>query len=150
LVRARRAGNLPPNFPEVRPMVDEDCPAPAYRLGRLFAALEGAQQDALRNLNAGIRDRYYGAASATPAVVFPQLLRKLPHHLKNASRPVYYERLVQQILDGMEAKAFPSTLSLEAQGLFALGYFHQRQALFAKNPEHGSSAPDPAPNAQEV
>lgn len=150
LVRARRAGKLPPTFPEVRPMVDEECPAPAYRLGRLFAALEGAQQDALRNLTAGIRDRYYGAASATPAVVFPQLLRKLPHHLKNASRPVYYEKLVQQILDGMEAKAFPPTLSLEAQGLFALGYFHQRQALFAKSPEHGSPAPDPDPDAQEV
>jgi hypothetical protein len=50
----------------------------------------------------------------------------------------------------MEAKPFPLTLPLVEQGLFALGYFHQRQALFARNPEHSTSAPDPTPDAQEV
>lgn len=139
LVRARRAGSLPPTFPEVKPMVDEDCRTPAYRLGRLFAVLERVQQDAI-SPNATIRDRYYGAASATPVVVFPQLLRKLPHHLKNSSRPVFYERLVQEIVDPLPAVAFPATLSLEHQGLFALGYYHESRALFdkAKNTERNS------------
>ena len=54
---------------------NRDEPDPAYRLGRLFAVLESVQRAALGNLNATIRDRYYGAASATPAAVFPMLLR---------------------------------------------------------------------------
>ena len=131
LVRARRAGRLPATFPEVTPMVDEQCPDPAYRLGRLFAVLEKVQMDAI-SPNATIRDRYYGAASATPVVVFPQLLRKLPFHLKNASRPAFYEKLVQEIVGGLAAKPFPATLSLEAQGLFAVGYYHESQAVFDK------------------
>src|SRR5262249_26619764 len=73
LCRARRAGRLAPQIPEVKPMLDEECSSPAYRLGRLFAVLEKVQQDAT-NASATIRDRYYGAASATPVVVFPQLL----------------------------------------------------------------------------
>ncbi|WP_395455667.1 type I-C CRISPR-associated protein Cas8c/Csd1 [Azospirillum melinis] len=54
----------------------------AYRLGRLFAVLENVQRAALGRLNASVRDRYYGAASATPANVFPLLLRTTSHHLK--------------------------------------------------------------------
>ncbi len=131
LVRARRAGLLPASLPEVTPMVDEQCPDTAYRLGRLFAVLEKVQMDAI-SPTATIRDRHYGAASATPVVVFPQLLRKLPFHLKNASRPAFYEKLVQEVIGGLTAVAFPSTLTLEAQGLFAVGYYHESQALFDK------------------
>src|SRR5690606_1097054 len=56
--------------------LDPDRREPAYRLGRLFAALEKTQLDALgEKLNATIRDRFYSAASATPRAVFPRLLR---------------------------------------------------------------------------
>ena len=56
-------------------------PNPAYRLGRLFAALEKIQEEASPGLNATIRDRYYGAASSTPVAVFATLLRLKNHHL---------------------------------------------------------------------
>lgn len=51
---------------EFEPMLDIGNPSPAYRLGRLFAALEKIQEEASPGLNATIRDRYYGAASSTP------------------------------------------------------------------------------------
>ncbi len=147
LLRADRAGRLPSSFPEVQPMLDESCPDPAYRLGRLFAVLEKVQADAT-NASTTIRDRYYGAASATPVVVFPQLLRKAPHHLAKlgGGATTYYEKLVQTICDGLQPPApFPTTLTLEEQGLFAVGYYHQRQALFTKRTD---SAPTVSPEQE--
>jgi CRISPR-associated protein Csd1 len=131
LCRARRAGQLE-NSPEVQVMLDEACLDPAYRLGRLFAVLEKVQEDAI-GASATIRDRYYGAASATPIVVFPQLMRKLPHHLAKLDASTYYEKIIQQICSGLQPPTpFPAVLTLEQQGLFAVGYYHQRQALFTR------------------
>lgn len=109
---------------------------PAYLLGRLFAVLEKTQEDALPGINATIRDRFYSAASATPGSVFPRLLRTYQHHLSKATSEkgqgykVNCERLIQEItgkLTGM-----PAHLALEGQGLFAIGYYHQRQDFFTK------------------
>ncbi|WP_143268070.1 type I-C CRISPR-associated protein Cas8c/Csd1 [Azospirillum agricola] len=81
----------------------------AYRLGRLFAVLENAQRAALGRLNASVRDRYYGAASATPANVFPGLLRTTTHHLAALHRDrrtrrlaVWFEREIDEIMRGMD------------------------------------------------
>jgi CRISPR-associated protein Csd1 len=132
LRRAGRAGQRDNTLPEVGPMLDEACLDPAYRLGRLFAVLEKVQEDAI-GPSATIRDRYYGAASATPIVVFPQLMRKLPHHLAKLDAATYFEKILQQICDGLQPPTpFPPVLKLEEQGLFAVGYYHQRQALFTK------------------
>ena len=112
--------------------LDRDEPHPAYRLGRLFAVYERVQRAALGAVNAGIRDRFYGAASATPASVFPLLARKCTHHLATLHRAErhrrlahWYEREIDAILDGV-GTAFPRSLRLEDQGRFALGYHHQR------------------------
>jgi CRISPR-associated protein Csd1 len=141
LVRAKRlwqGDSFDPSFPEVRPMLDRDCPAPAYRLGRLFAVLEKVQADAT-NAGTTIRDRFFGAASATPVIAFPQLLRKLPHHLAKLDHAPFYEKLIQQILGAIQPpNPFPVALTLEEQGLFQVGYYHQRQDLFTKR----SEAPD--------
>jgi len=117
---------------EILPMLDPDNPAPGYRLGRLFAALEKIQEEACPGLNATIRDRYYGAASGTPVTVFPTLLRLKNHHVGklNPGRAVNMERLIGEILSGLDD--FPGNLSLPEQGGFALGYYHQRQAFFTK------------------
>lgn len=110
---------------------------PGYLLGRLFAALEKIQQDALgNNVNATIRDRYYGAASATPAHVFPMLLRNTQNHLgkirkDNPGLAVNREKTIGEVLDNLGAN-FPRSLRIEAQGQFALGYYQQRQAFFTK------------------
>lgn len=109
----------------------------AYRLGALFALLEKTQQDALGDVNAGIRDRFYSSASATPASVFPRLLRTYGHHLKKAGSEykgyvVHREREVQAILAEPEPmKDFPRHLNLRDQGLFAIGYYHKRNDLWA-------------------
>jgi len=116
--------------------LDPARPEPAYRLGRLFAALEKTQEDALPGINATIRDRFYSAASATPGAVFPRLLRTYQHHLTKAAGErgiglkVNRERLVQEICSGLAD--MPAHLGLEGQSLFALGYYHQRQAFFTK------------------
>ena len=117
---------------EVPVSLNRDETHPAYRLGRLFAVYERVQRAALGAVNATIRDRYFGAASATPATVFPQLARKCAHHLATLHRAEgrrrlahWYEREIDAILDGLDT-AFPRSLRLEDQGRFALGYHHQR------------------------
>ena len=57
-----------------------------YRLGRLFAALEKIQPEANPDLNATIRDRFYGAASSTPVTVFANLMRLSNHHLSKLEK----------------------------------------------------------------
>ncbi|HEB97524.1 MAG TPA: type I-C CRISPR-associated protein Cas8c/Csd1 [Sedimenticola thiotaurini] len=106
---------------------------PAYRLGRLFAVLEKTQEEAQPGINATIRDRFFSAASATPAIVFPRLLRTYQHHLAklNPGAKVNREKLVQDIVDGLAT--MPSHLNLEQQAQFAIGYYHQRKALFTKS-----------------
>ncbi len=125
-------GHLQRNFgKELAMSLDTSRPDPAYRLGRLFGALEMTQHDALPGVKAGIRDRFYGAASAQPGSVFPRLLRTYQHHLAKLERGrVNREKLVQEILDPLQD--FPTHLDLAGQGLFALGYYHQKQAFYSK------------------
>lgn len=119
--------------------LDKEEMNPAYRLGRLFAVLEEAQERALEQVNATIRDRYFGAASATPASVFPLLLRGVQNHIAklrkgDGHRPasaVGIEKEMQAIVDGLGTE-LPRSLKLEDQGRFAIGYYHQRAARFVK------------------
>lgn len=105
---------------------------PAYRLGRLFAALERIQNTAQPGINATIRERYYGAASSSPSSVFPVLLRLKNHHLAKIDKPgivVWLEKLLIEIFSGI--RNFPSHLDLPSQGLFAIGYYHQQQDFYS-------------------
>lgn len=124
-------------------MLDLNNPDTAYRLGRLFSALEKTQEDALGGVNAGIRDRFYSAASATPASVFPRLLRTYQHHLAKLTGglKVNREQLIQEILNPIQE--FPSQFNLKRQGLFAIGYYHQRKSFFTKK---ATEAADTAEN----
>jgi CRISPR-associated protein Csd1 len=111
---------------------------PGYLLGRLFSTLENVQRAALgTQLNATIRDRYYGAASATPAGVFPVLLRNAQNHMSRLRKDkpglaVALEKEIGQIVDLLPS-SLPRSLRLESQGRFAIGYYHQTQARFARN-----------------
>jgi CRISPR-associated protein Csd1 len=114
---------------EVSMSLDKDREEPAYLVGRLFAALEKTQFDALGEVGANIRDRFYGAASATPQSVFPRLLRTYQHHLpKMEIGRVGREILVRNIVDRLNG--FPAHLGLPEQGLFAIGYYHQMKDLW--------------------
>lgn len=143
LNRQDRAGHYSLSS-EVPMSLDADRPDPAYQMGRLFAVLEKTQEDALPHINATIKDRYFGAASATPGNVFPRLIRLSQHHLGRLERPsrIYHERQIQEITAHLDT--FATHLNLQDQGLFALGYYHQRKALFTKRTPDSSSTPTDA------
>lgn len=139
LNRQIRRSSVPSSNPliekEFLPMLDLSNTSSAYRLGRLFAALEKIQEEASPGLNATIRDRYYGAASSTPVAVFTTLLRLKNSHLKKLSvrRAMWFEKLLGEILGSVTD--FQKHLPLPDQGRFALGYYHQRQDFFTKKPD---------------
>ncbi len=142
----RQARANPSTSPTFKEALDMDNPAPAYRLGRLFATLERIQEQAQPGINATIRDRYYGAASTTPVAVFTTLLRLKNAHLKKLSAgfSAYFEKLIGEILEPLDpAHGFPRQLSLPEQGQFALGYYHQRQTFFTKKSDPDSANHQP-------
>lgn len=118
---------------EVGMSLDENNKNIGYLLGRLFAVLERAQEFASPGINATIRDRFYGAASSTPVAVFPHLMKLKNHHiakLENRGAAVNLEKQIGGIIEGV--CDFPTHLSLQDQGRFAVGYYHQRQSFFTK------------------
>lgn len=119
---------------------------PAYLLGRLFATLEMTQNDSSGGVNAGVGDKFYSSASATPRIVFPTILDMFRKWIKKLSsdKPglaILREKLVGEILDEIDStKGFPSQLSLEDRGLFALGYYQQMREFFTKKTDAKPSA----------
>jgi CRISPR-associated protein Csd1 len=147
LVRHARFRNTPE--PEVTVSLDIENPNIGYRLGRLFAVLERIQEMANPGLNATIRDRFYGAASATPLTVFSYLLKLKNHHLNHLTvgQKVWLERQIGQIMEAITQ--FPAHFSLDDQGRFAIGYYHQRQDFYTrKSPDQEST--DQESTDQEV
>lgn len=109
-----------------------------YCLGRLFAVLEKLQSDAQPGIKATIRDRYYSSASCTPKSVFGTLMRLSTHHLKKLENPgwrVNAEKRIGEVM-GLITE-FPSHLNMENQGLFAIGYYHQKQDFYIKKTNQG-------------
>lgn len=107
-----------------------------YRLGRLFAVLEALQLKANPGINATIKDRYFNSACATPAVVFPTLVRLAQNHLNklDGGIKVYYDKMITGLFNAVE-ESYPVRLSLQDQGIFQIGYYHQKQKLFTKKEE---------------
>ena len=113
--------------------LDKENRDPGYRLGRLLAVLERVQNLAQNNPTKTIVDRYYGSASTRPGVVFPRLIALAQHHLAKlkVGAATFYQKLLGEVMDGVSAP-FRPILSLEEQGQFAVGYYHQRQEFFKK------------------
>lgn len=137
------------NTKELPMALNKDEPDIAYRLGRLFAVLEIAQRAALGNLNATIRDRYYSGASSTPNSIFPMLMKNYKNHhsdlrkgkkaewVKDALKTAgWLEKEIGQITSNFDSSnPFPRTMSLEQQGRFVIGYYHQRFTKHKDAPE---------------
>lgn len=132
--------------------VDPRHPSPAYHCGRLMYLLANVQEAQGDDINAGVVQRYYGAASSTPALVLGRLTRLSQHHLAKIARdkPGLAFRLEEEIASVWSAlgKQPPRTLSLEEQSLFALGYYQQlaasvatRKETAAKNRANAASEP---------
>ncbi|MDO4852227.1 MAG: type I-C CRISPR-associated protein Cas8c/Csd1 [Clostridia bacterium] len=104
-----------------------------YVLGRLFAVLEAVQERANPGINATIKDKYFSSACATPAVVFPTLLNLKDKHIRklDGGIKVYYEKQVSDLMMLLR-EDYPAHLSLQDQGVFQIGYYHQKQKRFEK------------------
>ena len=122
--------NLDPQF-EGYQEADRPIVKAAYQLGRLLAQLDNLQKAALGDVNTTLIDRYYSAAAATPGKVFGELLKDSQAHFRKlrVTKPGTYEALQQkleEVLCKIPADEWPNTLTMQQQGLFSLGYYHQR------------------------
>ena len=123
------------NLMEVTYAMDPNNQNPGYLMGRLMAVLERMQQAALGDVNATVIDRFFSGASASPAATFPRLLKNMRHHARKAKDDnskrgwvVTLEKEADAILAPLAS--FPGYLNIEQQGLFILGYHHQRHELW--------------------
>lgn len=105
-----------------------------YVLGRLFALLEMVQRTANPGIKATIRNKYFTSASATPATIFPLLLSLSQHHQRKLSEgsKIYYDKKVTE-LESRLHETLPTHFTLQEQGAFHLGYYHEKQALFTSD-----------------
>ncbi len=122
---------------EIEVSLDKTNTNEAYLCGRLFAVLERIQTNALGNLNRTIKDSYFASACSTPSLVFPKLISLAQNHLKKVKSQkealyIKYNKLIGEIID-MLGTEFPSTLSLQEQGRFMIGYYQQVQDFYKKN-----------------
>ncbi|MCX5999797.1 MAG: type I-C CRISPR-associated protein Cas8c/Csd1 [Chloroflexi bacterium] len=132
-IRRNRIEGGVPLAEGLRPYLNEEHPSPAYQCGRLVAVLAALQRSALGDVGAGLVQRYYAAASTTPALVLGSLTRTSHFHLNKLEPGLayWYEDKIASIW-GRLKDGLPRTVSLEEQSLFALGYYQQMADLRTK------------------
>ena len=120
--------------------LNEASTNPAYTLGRLFSVYEAVQQAANPSINATIKDKYFSSACATPAVVFPTLVKLAQKHLQKLApgSKIFYN---QQLTDLMVklSQPYPARMTLPEQGAFEIGYYHQTQKRYEKKDKEDES-----------
>ena len=143
-----------PHWKDPLVALDRDEPNIGYRLGRLFALLDYAQYLSVGAVNAGVKEKFFASASSTPRRIFPSLLRMSQNHLSDArkspdtrDRANHADLEIKQVMDGLEAHTpFPATLTLDDQGRFIVGFYHQRPgrrgAKAAAGPSNDSEKED--------
>jgi CRISPR-associated protein Csd1 len=135
---------------EVPVALDTENRNKGYLLGRLFAAYEQAQRAALGDkVNATIKDKFYGTASAQPRRVFALLDKGSANHLSKLGKikpgyRVVIEREIADILAIMQPgeDPFPASMSAEEQALFGVGYYYQRNQFFKPKSDETSATKD--------
>lgn len=121
--------------------VNKETKEISYVLGRLFSVLEDIQQNAIPEINATIKKRYFNSACTTPAAVFPILLKLTNSHIGKFEKPkaIYFKKKLSALMDQIEmpntGMPFPKRLNLEEQGAFVLGYYQETQAKYVKKQE---------------
>jgi CRISPR-associated protein Csd1 len=122
--------------PQLTPSLED----PAYQSGRLMAVLADLQRRALGDVGAGVVQRYYAAASTTPALVLGRLIRTSQFHLdklhgQSPGLAVWFDQRIAEICAAIK-EPLPRTLTLEQQSLFALGYYQQKASRAEKEPDN--------------
>lgn len=108
---------------------------PAYVYGRLLSVFEQIQYDALGDVNANVVDKFYATFSAAPGLVFSRLFSNAQNHLRKlkGERPaaaIGKEKLLSEVVSLLPSRPPVMRFSLQEQGLFAIGYYHQRAKRF--------------------
>ena len=86
-----------------------------------------------KEMGSTITSKYFSSAATTPAVVFPVLLKLAQHHIAKSDWGLKTNKAIEEILSGVDT--FPAYLTLDDQGMFMLGFYHQKKAFFTKKPE---------------
>ncbi len=120
--------------------LDPDERHPAYVYGRLLAVFEQIQYAALGDVNANVVDKFYGTLSSAPAMVVGRLQDNARNHLRKlrGDKPgtaVVLEKRLMEVLGLLGAAPPPARLSLQEQGRFALGYYHEKAKRFEEAAE---------------
>ncbi len=115
--------------------LDSDERQPAYLYGRLLAVFEQIQYAALGDVNANVVDKFYGTFSSAPSLVFSRLYADAENHLRKlrGEKPgsfVALDKLLTEVSRLLPPSGPKGQLSLQDQGRFALGYYHQRAEQF--------------------
>lgn len=162
LTRKYRYSATKPYQEALNMALNEQCDIPAYLLGRLFAVLEKLQQEAIPGINATIKDRYFTSACASPRSVFPTLVHLSTHHVSKTADEYgkYRDSQIRDIINMLKAPdhvlakngpPYPSRLSIDEQGLFVVGYYHQVKAFYVpKSDKQALTTPDLASGNSQV
>ena len=118
---------------ELKDVYNYENPSAAYHSGGLMALYAGIQEAGLGDVGANVVQRYYAAASQSPALAIGQLSRLANYHLGKMDKglAVWYQRKIEDVVSAIPGNAFPAALDLRGQSLFALGYY-QMGAMLTK------------------
>jgi CRISPR-associated protein Csd1 len=130
LLRMIRHGHLNLKEDLITVSLNEESMNVPYRLGRLFAVLEKAQTDTKKEKKSTIKSKYFSGAAINPAAVFPVLIKLAQHHIADSDYGYITNRSIEEIMSGIDE--FPTFLTLEEQGMFMIGYYHQRKEFYKK------------------
>jgi len=122
----------------IKEKLDQDNKELAYMAGRIFFVLESIQRYAIRENINGIRERFFSSASMRPAVIFGIILKLTQHHLTklkklNPGMGIILDKELQSLFK--DVTDFPDLFSLEEQGQFSIGYYHQKEEAIKKAQE---------------
>ncbi|OOB78050.1 MAG: type I-C CRISPR-associated protein Cas8c/Csd1 [Epulopiscium sp. Nuni2H_MBin001] len=114
--------------------LNEETNYTPYVLGRIFSILENIQESAIGTST--IKDQYFNSACVTPSLVFPLIQKLSIHHVKVLKRDkpglaVNLQKELGQLIDRID-ETLPKQMSLEDQGIFIIGYYHETQKRFTK------------------
>ncbi len=113
----------------------------AYCCGQLMAVYSAIQQAAMPNVNVAVTERYYTAASTTPAFVLGRLSQMAQHYFPklNPKLAIYYQKILGSIYLEIGENSIPNTLDLRQQTEFAIGYYQRRADLYKPKEEQGGN-----------
>jgi CRISPR-associated protein Csd1 len=114
-----RRSRIPSPEETTMPGLNTDAPEAAYQCGRLFRVLEDIQQNAIPEISTTLADRNRPLVENSRAH-----LKRLRRNQKTVPAARALETRLDEVLERINP--FPARFTISEQGLFVLGYHHQR------------------------